>query len=375
MASEREGPASPHLVRQLNDRKAFDLLLSRGPLTRPQLRSLTGLSRPTVGELVDRMEAAGLVAVVGESGTDRRGPNAALYGVVADRAFVAGVEVRPRAVLAVVADVTGRTVGSSQVPFASDSSPVDVVHVVHSAVAAAQASSGVGVLRTVVVGTPGLVDPSTGDLSFAAFLPMWHANLLPGLRSRLDVPVLLENEVNLVGLAEHRLGAMVGRSTFALLSLGSGIGMAVVLGGQLYRGASGGAGETAYLPVGTGTFQSLAGGRSVLALARSHGLDTSEGLEAVTAGGSSAFLDELADRVAVGVAGICSILDPGTVVLAGPVGRAGGSALASRVAARVAERVPLPTEVVPGTVNGDPVLRGAVLVALDLLHAETFGPA
>lgn len=372
MGPEREGPASPQLVRQLNDRKAFDLLLSRGPLTRPQLRSLTGLSRPTVGELVDRMEAAGLVAVVGEAGTDRRGPNAALYGVVADRAHVAGVEVRPRTVLAVVADVTGRTVGSAQVPFAADSSPVDVVH---SAVAAAQASSGVGVLRTVVVGTPGLVDPSTGDLSFAAFLPTWHANLLPGLRSRLDVPVLLENEVNLVGLAEHRLGAMVGRSTFALLSLGSGIGMAVVLGGQLYRGASGGAGETAYLPVGTGTFQELAGGRSVLALARSHGLDVSAGLEGVVAGGSDAFLDELADRVALGVTGICSILDPGTVVLAGPVGRAGGPALASRVAAGVAVRVPLPTEVVPGTVSGDPVLRGAVLVALDLLHAETFGPA
>ncbi|MBM7789490.1 ROK family transcriptional regulator [Tenggerimyces flavus] len=372
MGSEREGPASPALVRQLNDRKAFDLLLSRGPLTRPQLRSLTGLSRPTVGDLVDRMEAAGLVAVVGESGTDRRGPNAALYGVVADRAFVAGVEVRPRVVLAVVSDVTGRTVGSAQVPFDASSSPVEVVH---AAVVAASASASVSALRTVVVGTPGLVDPSTGDLSFAAFLPTWHANLLPGLRSRLDVPVLLENEVNLVGLAEHRLGAMMGRSSFALLSLGSGIGMAVVLGGQLYRGASGGAGETAYLPVGTGTFQELVGGASVLALARAHGVDSSGGLEGVVIAGSEAFLDELADRVAVGVAGICSILDPGTVVLAGTVGRAGGTALASRVATGVAERVPLPTEVVAGTVSGAPVLRGAVLVALDLLHAETFGPA
>jgi len=371
MGSERAGPASPQLVRQLNDRKAFELLLSRGPLTRPQLRALTGLSRPTVGDLVDRMEAAGLVAVVGEAGTDRRGPNAALYGVVAGRAHVAGVEVRPRMVLAVVADVTGRTVGSARVPFDLDAPPAEVVH---QAVRSALAAASVDALRSVVVGTPGLVDPSTGDLSFVASLPTWHASLRPALRERLDVPVLLENEVNLVGLAEHRLGAMRGRDTFALISLGRGIGVAVVLGGQLYRGASGGAGEAAYLPVGTGTFQQLAGGDAVRALARSHWLDADAGLEAVTANGSEAFLDELADRVATGAAGICAVLDPGVVVLAGEVGRAGGSALAERVAAGIARRVPLPTEVVAGTVDGDPVLRGAVLVALDLLHEETFGP-
>lgn len=85
-----------------------------------------------------------------------------------------------------------------------------------------------------------------------------------------------------------------------------------------------------------------------------------------------AFLDELADRITVAAAGVCAVLDPGFLVLAGPVGLAGGGVLADRVGRRLAERVPLDTEVRPGTVTGEPVLRGAVGTALDLLHQATF---
>ena len=122
----------------------------------------------------------------------------------------------------------------------------------------------------------------------------------------------------------------------------------------------------------------------------------------------AAFLDALADRIAVGAAALCVVVDPGFLVLGGEVGRSGGAELAGRVSERLARLVPLPTEVVPGTVGlvaqpdevsglpaaghgehdgqrarpgdgalaGNPVVRGAVLVALDLLRAETFaGPA
>ncbi|WP_449065178.1 MarR family transcriptional regulator, partial [Planomonospora algeriensis] len=96
--------ATPKLARVINDRLALDLLLERGPLTAPQLRELTGLSRPTVSDLIERLQANGLIAVTGEAGEDRRGPNARLYGLVADRAHVAGVDVRRDAVNVTVAD-------------------------------------------------------------------------------------------------------------------------------------------------------------------------------------------------------------------------------------------------------------------------------
>ncbi|MFI6901900.1 ROK family protein [Nonomuraea sp. NPDC050394] len=453
--------ASPHTARLINDRAAFDLLLEHGSLSRAELQQRTGLSRATIGDLVDRLEAGNLITPVGESPARRRGPNAVLYGVVADRAHVAGVEVRAGEVLASVNDLTGNQVGSARRPLDPAAEPDQLVFDTITA-ALLDAQLEPGRLDGVVVGTPGLIDPETGDVSYVGALPTWHANLLPGLRARLGgLPVLVENEVNLVGLAEHRLGAAQGETTFALLSLGTGVGMAVILNGRLHRGRSGGAGEISYLPLGlTGsTFPDLIAGPALLTLARTHGLTPPAGAstssaatstpvevpptppeatphppgstptpaspehsraphtpggaaappgasghasgipagasdrtprhpspDAPQAGGPAgaeelgvlvrqappAFLDALADRIVFGARAVCAVLDPGVLILAGTIGRAGGEDLAARVEERLAALIPLPTRVVPGTVEGDPVLRGAVVVALERLYTQMF---
>jgi hypothetical protein len=83
-----------------------------------------------------------------------------------------------------------------------------------------------------------------------------------------------------------------------------------------------------------------------------------------------AFLDELAGRVATGVAAVCVVLDPGLVVLGGEVGRAGGSAMAERVAAEVGRICPARPQIVSTGVTGGPVLRGAILAAVDQARRE-----
>jgi hypothetical protein len=136
----------------------------------------------------------------------------------------------------------------------------------------------------------------------------------------------------------------------------------------------------------SGGFQSLAGGNVVRELAAGYGFTAPTPAEAVRAavsaadhgngshgdgshgdgstGRAEAFLGELAHRVAVGVASVCVVLDPGLVVLGGEVGRAGGTALADRVAAAVASIWPSRPRVVPTGVPGEPVLRGAMLAAV-----------
>jgi predicted NBD/HSP70 family sugar kinase len=128
-------------------------------------------------------------------------------------------------------------------------------------------------------------------------------------------------------------------------------------------------------PAGGG-FQSLAGGSAVRELAARHGFAAPTPAEAVRAavsagepGHAGAFLGELAHRVAVGVASVCVVLDPGLVVLGGEVGRAGGTALADRVAAAVASIWPSRPRVVPTGVPGEPVLRGAMLAAVSQARA------
>ncbi|ONK15760.1 ROK family transcriptional regulator [Streptomyces sp. MP131-18] len=394
----RARTASPRTARAINDRIALELLVERGPLTAARLRDLTGLSRPSVADLLGRLGRDGLVAVVGEAGEERRGPNARLYGLVGDRAHVAALDVRTHGVSLVLADLAGQIVGRAAhpVPAGARAEAREAVNGVLGTLEHTMRTAGVPAVHTAVLGAPGLADPATGALLPVTSLPGWHGDLLTALRRRLAAPVLLENEVNLAGLAEHRAGAVRDRDTFVLLWLGHGTGAAVVLDGALRRGASGGAGELGFLPVpGTGGlpsatdcdggFHTLAASAAVCALARRHGLpaadadDATAAEEAVRAAGaadagpSAAFLDELADRVAVGTAGVVAVLDPGCVVLGGEVGRAGGAALAGRVERRLRTLSPLVTEVRAATVTGSPVLSGALATALDTARRELFG--
>ncbi|MFF0308114.1 ROK family protein [Streptosporangium sp. NPDC004379] len=393
--------ATPATARAINDRLVLDLLLERGPLTAPQLRELTGLSRPTVSDLIERLRDGGLIEVAGECGENRRGPNARLFGIVAGRAHVAGVDVRRTAVDVTVADITGRTVGSAVRDFpwtgrgstpcfgggavpggpsgplgssdpsvssgtsgtsgtagpdeagaASASSGADGTSGLSALIESVVAEAAAGrALDAVVLGAPGLVDPRRGDLVAPNDVPGWEPGLLQTVRRGLGVPVTLENEVNLAAVAEHRTGAATGRDDFVLLWLDEGVGAALVLDGRIRRGASGGAGEIGMLRTDGGFFCDLVGP------------DVLRGLDR----------DETAGRIAACAAALVTILDPGLVILGGSIGREGGAGLAEPVAVRLRDLSPAPTEVRASTVAGNAVLQGAVLTALDLTRDRVFG--
>jgi predicted NBD/HSP70 family sugar kinase len=382
-------PGTPSLLRELNDRSALELLLTGGPMTRAQLGAHTGLSKVTASQLLARLEERGIVAVAGEL-AGGRGPNAALYAVVPSTAYVAGLHVEQDEVSAGVADVTGNVVARISV---NPSDAEDPVALVRGAVLAACASAGVPPesLRAFVIGTPGVLDPRTGDPRLAVNLPAWHEGVLDALRSDLGRPVTLENDVNLAAMAEQAVGAAAGVPDFVLVWIGVGLGLATVLGGRLHRGVGGAAGEIGYLPVpgvplpedlthpATGAFQRLVGAQAVLPLAESYGFAEPTAAACVAAAVSAVgrgeqrgddFLCELAVRVATGVAAISVVLDPGLVVLGGDVGMAGGAGLADRVAADVGRFCPAKPTVVPTAVDGWPVLRGAILAAVDQARTE-----
>ncbi len=384
-------PGTPSLLRELNDRSALELLLAGGPMTRAQLGEHTGLSKVTASQLLSRLEERGIVAVAGEL-AGGRGPNAALYAVVPSTAYVAGLHVDQGEISASVADITGTVVTRISV---NPSGAEDPVGLVRGAVVAACAEAGVPPesLRAFVIGTPGVLDPRTGDPRLAVNLPAWHEGVLDALRNDLNRPVTLENDVNLAAMAERAVGAATGLDDFVLVWLGVGVGLATMLGGRLHRGAGGAAGEIGYLPVAgvplpqdrdithpdTGAFQRLVGAHALVALAADYGFRERAAAKAVGAAvraaargeqRGAAFLAELAERVARGVAAVSVVLDPGLVVLGGDVGLAGGAELASRVAVEVTRISPAGPAVVPTAVDGAPVLRGAILAAVDQARAE-----
>jgi predicted NBD/HSP70 family sugar kinase len=399
-------PGTPSLLREINDCAALGLLLTEGALTRSQVGERTGLSKVTASQTLTRLQERGLVTVTGQL-AGGRGPSAAVYAVVPSSAYVAALDVAPEAVTAGVADVTGRLLTEVTVDPNGARNPVQLVrNAVSTACRSAQVEAEE--LRAFVIGTGGMVDARTGDVRLFVDMPDWHEGVLDALRQDLRRPVTIENDVNLAAMAEHALGAAQGMDDFVLVWLGVGLGLATILGGRLHRGARGAAGEIGYLPVpgvplpedlihpGAGGFRSLVDARSVRMLAEQYGFtagdrfaagqaagerapgerapalgpageSVAEAVAAAQAGepGGEAFLDDLARRVAVGVASVVVTLDPELVVLGGEVGQAGGEALAGRVSTEVGRIFPVTPDVVPTAVPVAPVLRGALLAAVD----------
>ncbi|MFI1000579.1 ROK family protein [Streptomyces galbus] len=399
MAGTAGTPGTPRVLRAMNDRAALDLLLEHGPLSRTRIGKLTGLSKPTASQLLARLEAAGLVLATGTS-EGRPGPSAQLYEVNPAAAHVAGLDVTPDRVLAAVADITGRTVATHEVPTPGRRAAGAVVRQVTDALDGAVKAAGLtrDDVHRIVVGTPGAFDPGTGRLRYASHLPGWHSpSLLDDLAAALPVPVEYENDVNLVALAEQRLGAARGHEDFVLLWNQEGLGAALVLGGRLHRGWTGGAGEVGFLPVpgaplvrhvtkaNSGGYQELAGSQALPRLARELGLadvpsgpytEAAAALVARAAAEDTAahrlLLQTYATRLATGLASLVSVLDPELVVLSGASLTAGGEVLRALVQAELEELAASRPKLVVGDVQEHPVLRGALESALAATRDEVF---
>ncbi|MGZ0236815.1 ROK family transcriptional regulator [Streptomyces sp. CPS1] len=399
MAGTAGTPGTPRVLRAMNDRAALDLLLEHGPLSRTRIGNLTGLSKPTASQLLARLEAAGLVQVTGTS-AGRPGPSAQLYAVNPRAAHAAGLDVAPDRIRAAVADITGRTVGEYELPTPGRRPAQPVVRQVTDALDGAVKAAGLAraEVHRLVIGTPGAFDPNTGRLRYASHLPGWHSpTLLDELAAALPMPVEYENDVNLVALAEQRLGAARGHGDFVLLWNEEGLGAALVLGGRLHRGWTGGAGEVGFLPVpgaplvrqvtraNSGGYQELAGAQEVPKLARALGVpDVPSGTYTEVAaellaraadhagGPHRALLEAYATRLATGLASLVSVLDPELVVLSGSALTAGGEVLRALVQAELAELAAARPRLVLGDIREHPVLRGALEAALAATRDEVF---
>jgi predicted NBD/HSP70 family sugar kinase len=380
----------PRLLRAINDRAVLDILLAEGPMSRPRLGEVTGLSKPTMSQILARLEGSDLVIRSGNL-AGKPGPNAQLYQVNPGAAYAAGIDVTPSRMLAAVADITGGILGEYELRTPGRSASETVSRVCRSldgalSVAGLQRSD----VDRLTIATPGAFDPGTQRLRYARHLPGWHASeLLTDLGTALGLPFEVDNDVNLAAIAEQHLGVAAEHEDFVLLWAEEGIGAAVVINGRLHRGATGGAGEVGFLPVpGTplvrkvgvnnaGGFQEIAGAKAVKGLAREYGVRGATAEAAVAAalatpGAGDRLIDELGHRLAVGLAAIVSVVDPGLVVLTGGIVKAGGERLLEVVRSELADlAVPRP-QVELTAVPDRSVLRGALLAALDTTRDVTF---
>ena len=364
------GSTGPALVGALNDRRVVELMLEHGPLTRARIGTLTGLSKQTAAQAVQRLEGKGLIGSVARVSTSR-GPDAAAYDVVDTGHVGVAVAAAQHAIAATVVDVKGNELATVRRDRDLDAGIGEVGEIV------SEASRAAGVdrraLRLAVVGVSASVDPVTDALRFADDFPRWPATgLRTALGNALGCETQLDNDVKLAAVAERVHGAGQGTPGFVELWMGSGVGLAVDLGGVVVQGIAGAAGEIGYLPVpgdvqltdpvDPPTIHHLLGLESVVELAVRQAVpgadpgDTAATLAAI--GGHDETLNRLARRIALSVAPVLATLDPGLLVLAGPPAVAGGDRLAGLVAHWLSASTPWHTRVAASQVD-DAVLRGA----------------
>jgi glucokinase len=232
------------------------------------------------------------------------------------------------------------------------------------------------------LGVPAIVDPVSG---LAVGGPNVHWDGFPiveRLRAMADVPVAVENDLNLAALGHSWRGDARGRASVVVLGIGTGIGGAVVLDGQVVRGRHGAGGEVGYLvlrrdqleePVGSGlgAFERIAAGPAIAgaAGARFGGEWTTEAVFSAARAGDAAadeLLREMADLVAMAIIAMATTVDPEVVILDGSVGRA-FAPYAGWIRSRVASQLPFPPEVIVSSMEGNATTMGAVVTALRLV--------
>jgi predicted NBD/HSP70 family sugar kinase len=365
---------------------------AEGPVSVTRIVQGTGLSKPTVSQVVRQLLDVGLLTKVGRT-AGQVGPTAQLYGVNPKCGYVIGVDVGHEFVRVVAADLSGKVISRAD-ERAVRRGALQTVEQIDNLVAhvADQAGAGRGYLT--VVGTPGVLDSGGTHFSLAPQLPGWEQPaVLAQLRERLRGALVFANDVNLAASGELAHGAGRGVRDFVLISIGTGLGMGVVLNGQLHRGASGLAGEIGYLPLQSpdgphrrngkarwhqGAFERLVTSTAVVALAKDAGMGPVSSAAAVIDAARSrdpaalTVVQTIASRLAHVVAAVSAVLDPELILLGGGIGT-GAAQLIIEPTLRTLETItPFRPRLAVSELGSGAVLEGAISEGVRLARDVIF---
>jgi predicted NBD/HSP70 family sugar kinase len=381
----------PNILRELSEQEVIEAIFAGGPITRPQIAARTKLSKATVGAAVDRLEQAGLIRVSGPQ-HGRRGRSPLTYEVPDTAGFVVGVDIGGSNIRAAAADIHGEVIVDEQHPTSRHTAravSAQALEIVGRLVDRARTSHER--LSAIGISTPGVVDQVSRRVTSLAYNVSADGGLDPlaTLRGRFDVPVLIENNVNLAALGESWKGLAHGVRTFAFVAVGAGVGMGLVVEGELVRGAHGAAGEIGYLPSSTdpyderhrlhGGLEDEVGAAGILAAFRDASGQSPTPIEAahevfelaqrgdVTA---RRVIDQVSRRLGAAIASVIAVIDPELVVLGGGIGS--NPALIAPVRTTVAELLPLTTRIETSTLGDRAALHGAVALAVREARARLF---
>jgi glucokinase-like ROK family protein len=332
-------------LRELNSRRVFDVLREKGTASRAEIARATGLSRSTVSSIVAELLKGGLVEE-GAEGTgvahgEQGGRPPVLLSLKSSAGFALGVDFGHTHLRVALSDLSHEVLAETWEELDVDHSAEEglagatklVTQVLEDADADRDRVLGVG------MGLPGPINQAARTVGSTAILPGWvGVDAAEGLSRRLELPVQVENDANLGALAEFVWGSGQGHSELVYIKLSSGVGAGLLLGGRLYQGAGGTAGEIGHTVVqeggaicrcgNRGCLETVASARAIAGmLSESRGEEVSiKQLLEFSANGDSAaarLIEEAGREIGIAVANLCNLINPDRVIVGGDLSRAG----------------------------------------------------
>ncbi|HEV7754693.1 MAG TPA: ROK family protein [Mycobacteriales bacterium] len=383
----------PNSLRELNRRRVLAALRDRHATNRGELCRVTGLARTTVTSLVAELLGDGIVVeALAEPGTGRAGRPAAALTLAPRPQLVVGIDFGHSHCTVGIADSAARVVAECSTPMDVDASADRAL--AHAAATVHRLVEGLGARRTLVAGAalglPAPVDLRTGAVGSGNILPGWvDRRPAAELAELLGLPVAVDNDANLGALAEATYGAARGMSDVVYVKVSTGIGAGLVLGGEVFRGSTGLAGEIGHVPVdpdgavcrcgNRGCLETVVSVTHVLRLlqpAHREPLDVARVVELVEAGdvGAARVLRDAGATIGRVLADLCNGLNPEALVLGGELSQVGEALLGGvreSIGRSAQPGIVRALRVLAGTLGPRAQLLGAV--ALAQRHASPVG--
>jgi len=367
--------ATPPLLRALNERTVLEAIRTGAPISRAEISRRSGISKPTVSLALRSLLDAGLVREA-ERGPDGPGYGAVYFEAVTEAALVVGLDLGARFVRGAVCDLGGAIRARQDVELASADAEgaTDAIARLRASLFEAPALDP-SLIDSVIVGVPAVV-AADGTLQVTENVAGLEGRRFGDeIHAALELPVTLENDINLAALGEQWQGVARGVADFVFLSVGTGMGAGLVLGGELHRGRNGAAGEIDFALPGVGeTVDPSAAAVGALAQEVAGLAADPRAIFASARRGDAnavAVVDEVARRIALHLAPIAAVADVELVVLGGGIG-ANGDLLLEPIGRRLAEWLPFPPRIAVSTLGEAAVLTGAVAVGLQTALENVF---
>jgi glucokinase-like ROK family protein len=397
--------ADLHAMREYNRLLVLNSVRNSGPIARVVLSRQTGLSRTTISTIMEELLKDGLVRE-GEtrSLTSSGGRPATLVHFNDTAGYVVGVDMGRSHLTLLLTDLSATIVAQRSGPFSIDQGPDLCLALVDTELHDFLEEQRIDWSQIIGIGMgiPGPLDWRLHKLISPPRMPGWNnIEVQRILRQQFSVPVYIENDANMGALGESRYGAGRGTTDLAYVKLGTGIGAGLVIGGQVYHGSRGSAGEIGHVTIdehgpicdcgNRGCLEAIARADSVVADARTAlslrrslmteqvepgalskiaDPDIADVVEAARHGdpASRAAIEYAGERIGVALASLVNLLNPSLILVDGAVARAGDMLLEpirTAVAARSLAIASHHARVLVGELRDNAVAFGGVATVLD----------